>query len=115
MKERQFSRSSSVYRPGSRKRFPKRIAMLIAVVVSIGVILGAGLVWAKQKLTEQFDVLIVNGSVVDGTGAPAKQMTIGIRGGKVVPVDWPYFAEADRTISARGLIVAPGFIDVQTN
>ncbi len=115
MKESQFNRSTSVYRSPSRKRFTKRIAILIAVVISIGVILGAGLFWAKRRLTEQFDLLIVNGLVVDGTGAPAKQMTIGIRGGKVVPVNWPYFAEADRTINARGLIVAPGFIDVHTH
>ena len=115
MKERQFNRSSSVYRSGSRSRFPRRIAVLIAVVISIGVILGAGLFWVKRKLTEQFDLLIVNGLVVDGTGARAKQMTIGIRGGKVVPVNWPYFAEADTTISAGGLIVAPGFIDVHTH
>lgn len=115
MKESQFNRSSSGYRSGSRKGIHKRIANLVAVVISIGVILGAGLLWAKRTLTEQFDLLIVNGSVVDGTGARANQMTIGIRGGKVVPVNWPYFAEADRTISAGGLIVAPGFIDVHTH
>jgi N-acyl-D-amino-acid deacylase len=115
MKERQFNSSPRVYRSGSRRRFPRRIAILVAVVVGIGVILGAGLLWAKRRLTEQFDLLIVNGSVVDGTGASAQEMTIGIRGGKVVPVSWPYFAEADRTISARGLIVAPGFIDVHTH
>ena len=115
MKEPQYSRKTSIYRSGSSKRSPKRIAILIAVITGVGVILGVGLLWEKRKLTEQFDLLIVNGLVVDGTGAPARQMTIGIREGKVVPVSCPYFAEAGRTISARGLVVAPGFIDVHTH
>jgi N-acyl-D-amino-acid deacylase len=111
MKERKFSSSSSAYRRGVRSR----IAQLIAVVISIGVILGAGLFWAKRRLTEQFDLLIVDGLVVDGTGVSGRATTIGIRGGKIVPVNWPYFAEADRTINADGLVVAPGFIDVHTH
>jgi N-acyl-D-aspartate/D-glutamate deacylase len=60
------------------------------------------------------DVLIRNGSVVDGTGSPARRADIGIRDGRVVNVgqtDEP----ASRTIDADGLTVTPGFVDIHTH
>lgn len=112
-----FDRRAIVYKnhtppPG---RFPRWLVALIAVILITGVLLGAGLFWIKRRLTEQFDVLIVNGSVIDGSGTPARRETIGIRDGHIVRVAWPSFAEAPRVINAQGLVVAPGFIDVHTH
>ncbi len=56
------------------------------------------------------DIVIRNGKVVDGTGAPARQADIGIAGGKIVSP-----GKARRTIDADGLVVAPGFIDPHTH
>src|SRR5687767_8648669 len=56
------------------------------------------------------DLLIRNGTLVDGTGAPARREDIGIAGGKIVPP-----GNAKRTIDADGLVVAPGFIDPHTH
>jgi N-acyl-D-amino-acid deacylase len=84
-------------------------------VIVAGLLVGGGLYWVRRKLTERFDVLIVGGLIIDGSGAPATTGTIGVRDGKIVNVDWPFFAEAERTISAEGLIVCPGFIDVHTH
>src|SRR6266481_6265069 len=60
------------------------------------------------------DILIENGIVVDGTGAPAKQASIGIAQGKIAEVG-NISGTAKRTIDAGGLVVAPGFVDPHTH
>ncbi len=50
--------------------------------------------------------------VIDGTGTPPEQRDVAISGGRFVVDD---ATEADRTIDARGLTVAPGFIDLHTH
>ena len=60
------------------------------------------------------DVIIRDGSIVDGTGAPARPGDVGIRDGRIVAVgdvDEP----ATRTIDADGKVVAPGFVDIHTH
>jgi N-acyl-D-amino-acid deacylase len=62
-----------------------------------------------------FDVLIRGGQVVDGTGAPAARLDVGIAGGRVAAVDKLDGAGASLLIDASGLVVAPCFIDVHVH
>src|SRR5262245_48364807 len=62
-----------------------------------------------------YDVLITNGRVVDGTGAPARAADVAIRDGRIVAVGKPARGSARETIDASRLVVAPGFIDVHTH
>jgi N-acyl-D-amino-acid deacylase len=62
----------------------------------------------------QFDCLIRNGRVVDGTGNPAFFADVAIKNGRVVQIG-KITGSADKEIDAKGLIVAPGFIDVHTH
>jgi N-acyl-D-amino-acid deacylase len=62
-----------------------------------------------------FDLIIVNGRIVDGTGAPASHGDIGIRDGEIAAIGKIDPQDAAKTIDASGLIVAPGFIDVHTH
>ena len=60
------------------------------------------------------DIVVRNGSLIDGTGAPARRADVAISGGRIVEVgDVP--GAATRTIDASGLVVAPGFIDPHTH
>ena len=60
----------------------------------------------------EYDLLIKNGRVVDGTGRPAYDAEVAIKGDRIARIDKMPVASARRTIDARGLIVAPGFIDM---
>jgi N-acyl-D-aspartate/D-glutamate deacylase len=57
------------------------------------------------------DVKIVNGEVIDGSGAPARRADIGIKDGKIVAVG-VVEEEAAEVIEATGLLVTPGFVDI---
>src|SRR5256884_6869986 len=61
------------------------------------------------------DLLIRNGTVVDGTGAPAFRADLAISGGKIIQLEEKISGTAKKTIDAGGLVVAPGFIDPHTH
>ncbi len=63
----------------------------------------------------RFDILIVNGTVYDGSGSPARQVNIGVTGDRIVSMNAAEDAQADLVIQARGLVVVPGFIDPHTH
>ncbi|HEX3461113.1 MAG TPA: amidohydrolase family protein [Acidimicrobiales bacterium] len=60
------------------------------------------------------DLRIVGGTVIDGTGAPRRQADVGIDSGRIVSVDEDS-GPARRTLSAEGMVVAPGFVDSHTH
>src|ERR1041384_3184251 len=65
----------------------------------------------------KFDLLIVNGKVIDGSGKGARKADVGIQGDRIAFVGdaKKFHIEAARTIDAKGLIVAPGLIDPHTH
>jgi N-acyl-D-amino-acid deacylase len=60
-------------------------------------------------------MLIVNGSVIDGTGQPARAAAVRIRGDRIVEIGALTPADGEQVIDASGLIVAPGFIDMHSH
>ena len=62
-----------------------------------------------------FDTLILNGTIVDGTGGPANRSDLGITDGKITAVGDLSEATAQRSIDAAGHVVAPGFIDMHSH
>ena len=59
-----------------------------------------------------YDLVIKNGRVVDGSGRPAFNGDIAIKGDRIVRIGNLRGAHAKRVIDARGQVVAPGFIDM---
>src|SRR5207302_4929352 len=61
---------------------------------------------------QPFDVVIRNGHIIDGSGSPWYGGDIGIRAGRIAAIGQLANAAARKTIDARGMVVAPGFIDM---
>ncbi len=67
---------------------------------------------APPAAGDTFDVLITNGRVVDGTGAPWYRADLGITGDRITAIGRLDGRDAKTRIDAANLVVAPGFIDM---
>lgn len=63
----------------------------------------------------QYDLLIVNGRTLDGSGGPWFQGSVAVKDGRIADVGRLPGATARQVIDAKGLVVAPGFIDLHSH
>ena len=73
------------------------------------------LVLASGLTGQDLDLVITGGRIVDGTGNPAFHADIGIRKGRIAAIGRLAGKRASHRIDARGLTVAPGFIDIHNH
>ena len=88
----------------------KTRGVLLVVLPAVALLLGAA-----PSLPEADDLVFAGGRVVDGTGAPAFTADVAVRGDRIAAVGLlpeARKARARRVVDARGLVVAPGFIDL---
>ena len=91
--------------PGITSPMKRRLIGLLALLVAA--------VPARPQ-AQTYDVVIRHGRVVDGSGNPAFFADLGIKDGRIVAIG-RVAGEARTEIDAKGLVVAPGFIDVHTH
>jgi len=78
-------------------------------LVFCGILSALSLLWAANTA---FDLVIINGHIIDGTGSPWYSGDIGIRDGKIAAIGALNNFPRTRTLDAKGKVIAPGFIDV---
>jgi N-acyl-D-amino-acid deacylase len=83
----------------------KFLAVLLALVLPLTAS-------AQNTQTETYDVLITGGTVYDGTGRAPRRVDIGIKGDRIVAIGNLRRARGGNVVDARGLAVAPGFINM---
>src|SRR6266478_4022768 len=84
---------------------------LFFAVVAFVFLLTCSLTFA-EKPAPSFDLIITNGHIIDGTGSPWYSGDIGISNSKITAIGNLSEAARKRTIDARGMVVAPGLIDM---
>jgi dihydroorotase/N-acyl-D-amino-acid deacylase len=80
----------------------RRLALLIFLILS-------AFAFAADQ---PFDLVIIHGHIIDGTGSPWYSGDIGIRAGRIAAIGNLSESARKRTIDAQGKVVAPGFIDM---
>src|SRR2546422_9904300 len=85
-----------------------RWAIVVVAVAALFVAMRS----TAQRQPNRFDVLIKNGRIVDGTGAPWFRADLGITDDRIAAVGLLDGASAAITVDATNLVVAPGFIDL---
>ena len=70
---------------------------------------------AAQDQTPSFDVVLRNGTIIDGSGNPRYDADVGIRGGFIAAIGDLAATTARTEIDARGLYVTPGFINIHSH
>lgn len=92
-----------------------RKRQLLSVCVGLGaaiLVTYAGFVRGQARASAEYDLIIRNGHIIDGTGSPWYRGDIGIRDGRIATIGHLSGARANQVIDAAGRVVAPGFIDM---
>lgn len=95
----------------SRRKFLENTIILGASSIALSACSSLGI----SIHDSAFDILIINGLVIDGTGKTAFHSDVGIKDGKIKAIGMLANAEAKKIIDAKGLIISPGFIDIHTH
>lgn len=81
------------------------------VAASAALLPAAPFVHARRA---DFDLVIRGGSVHDGLGSAARAVDVGVRSGRIAALA-PSLGRGTREVEARGLVVAPGFVDIHSH
>src|SRR6201998_906511 len=86
------------------------LTLLKSKFILLFIVLTASALYLAAQASPAFDLVITNGHIIDGTGSPWYSGDIGIRDGKIAAIGNRSQADGKRTIDARNLVVAPGFM-----
>src|SRR4051812_18459660 len=94
---------------------PRRFMYATCVSLALSVVgLGCGRS-SPSPAPAQASFVITNALVIDGTGVPARRAAVRIEGDRIAGVGDLTPRSGERTVDARGLVIAPGFIDTHSH
>lgn len=98
------------------KKIPRRDFLKSASLITGGILFSNSSSFSKIFTRErQFDILIKNGSIIDGTGKREYFADLGIKDGRIVFIGKSADLQARKLIDASGMKVTPGFIDIHSH
>ena len=89
-------------------KISRRTFIKSGTVASLGLLAGC-------STGSDFDMIIRNGTLLDGIGNQPEKLDVGIKKDKIAAIGDFSRADADKIIDAKGLFIAPGFIDIHTH
>lgn len=98
--------------PESRRRPPRKLLFTAALLLATSCTTVAETSVEPVAEAQSFDILIDNGMIVDGSGSVPYVGDVAIRDDRIVAVSPEITGGAKRVIDARGMAVAPGFINM---
>jgi len=114
-----FEKNTSSFKMRERyaceKTIKRRIFIYLCFILLFYVFLSSFACKNEAESQEDFDIVVRNGRIVDGTGNPWFPADVGIKNGLIIKVGKISAEAASKTIDADGLIVAPGFIDIHNH
>lgn len=69
----------------------------------------------RWTVAEPFDLVLANGTLVDGSGAPPRVADVAVRGDRIAAIGTFPRSSTRELLDARGLHVAPGFVDIHSH
>jgi len=89
----------------------------IARALAFGILIASAALLGLRHLAAEsgYDLLIINGRIIDGSGSPWFEGSVAVKDGKIAAVGRLPNAAAQRVIDAGGLIICPGFIDLHSH
>lgn len=89
-----------------------RLTLLCAVIVALAFVRPVASAGQAAQASTSYDIVFLNGRIVDGTGSPWYAGDLAIRDGRIAAIGRLADAPAKQKIDARGRVIAPGFIDM---
>lgn len=97
------------------KKINRRKFLHGSAVIGASTLLVGGMFKPRIFITNEFDIIIINGKIIDGSGTAEFDGDVGIKNGIITAIGNLKNASADKIIDAKGLKVVPGFIDIHTH
>src|SRR5687767_1514241 len=87
-------------------------ALALTIILALCVVALAQSQPRHRSQPQSFDVIIKDGTVYDGSGRPPRRADVGLRGDRIATIGNLSRATATTVVDAKGLAVAPGFINM---
>jgi N-acyl-D-amino-acid deacylase len=91
-----------------KSNISRRDFLIQTSIISTGLFLGC-------YVKNQFDLIVKNGSIIDGSGNKTFKADLGIIGNQIKAIGDLNSSSADKVIDAKNMFVSPGFIDIHTH